>query len=391
MDSFEYYTPTKIVFGRDAENKAGKLAKEFGFKKALIHYGGERVKNNGLLQKVCAALESCGIEWTPLGGVVPNPRLSKIREGIEICKAENVDFILAVGGGSVIDSAKAIGLGLANGGDVWDFYSYKRKPQACTPVGVVLTISAAGSEMSESSVITNEDGGLKRGCSAECTRPKFAMLNPELTLGLPQFETACGCVDILMHTFERYFTCDTPRNIIDSVAEGICRTVIQSARILQTDSANLDARADVMWAGSLSHNGLTGGRQYGDWSCHQLEHELSGMFDVAHGAGLAAIWSTWAKYVVAHVPARFAQFARNVMQVNPTGNDNTDAANGIDAFDSFLREIGMPTKISELGINLDETQIAELARKCSFDNRRKLGEIMELDTADMANIYRLAK
>ena len=311
MHNFQYYTPTKVVFGKGAEMETGSLVKAQNCKKVLIHYGGSSAKKSGLLDRVCESLQAEGIDYVMLGGVVPNPHLSLVKEGIELCKKEGVDFILAVGGGSVIDSSKAIGYGLYNGGDVWDFYDDIRTPEGCTPIGTILTIAAAGSEMSDSSVITNEDGWLKRGYSHDSCRCKFAILNPELTYTLPDYQTQCGCVDILMHTMERYLNHGENMEMTDGISEALMRTVIKSAKILKEDPRNYEARAEVMWAGSLSHNGLTGcGTDGGDWASHQIEHELGGMFDVAHGAGLAAVWGSWARYVHAESIDRFVKFAR---------------------------------------------------------------------------------
>ena len=315
MINFEYYTPTKVIFGKNAEEKTGELVKAQGCKKVLVHYGGNSAKKSGLLDRICKSLEKEEIAYVTLGGVVPNPHLGKVHEGIELCKKEGVDFILAVGGGSVIDSGKAIGYGVANEGEVWDFYEKTRVPKACLPIGAVLTIAAAGSEMSNSSVITNENGWLKRGYNDDICRCRFAIMNPELTYTLPAYQTASGCVDIMMHTMERYFTKEENTTLTDGIGEALIRTVMQSARVLKEDPENYDARAQVMWAGSLSHNGLTGCGTVGDWASHQLEHELGGMFDVAHGAGLAAVWGSWARYVYKEKPERFAQFAVNVMGV----------------------------------------------------------------------------
>ena len=299
MYNFNYYTPTKVAFGKNTEDQCGELVKEQGCKKVLIHYGSGSVRRSGLLDKVKASLDDAEVDYIELGGAVPNPRLSLVYEGIELAKKEGVDFILAVGGGSAIDSAKAIGYGVANEGDVWDFYDRKRQAAGCLPIGVVLTIAATGSEMSNSSVITKEEGWVKRGYSSDYGRPRFAIMNPELTMTLPDYQTACGCTDILMHTMERYFTNGGNMEITDSIAEGLMRTVIENARILVRDPKNYDARAEVMWAGSLSHNGLTGCGAVvgGDFASHALEHEIGGIYDVAHGAGLAAIWGSWARYV----------------------------------------------------------------------------------------------
>lgn len=280
MENFEYYAPTKVFFGKDTQKLAGKAVKEFKGKKVLLHYGGKSAVKSGLIDEVCQSLEQQGIEYVTLGGVVPNPRLSLVRKGIELCKKENVDFILAVGGGSVIDSSKAIAYGIANDRDVWDFYSRKAQAQACAPVGAVLTIAAAGSEMSNSSVITNEQGWLKRGYSSDLSRPKFAIMNPVLTYTLPAYQTAAGCVDIILHTLERYFTNTTDVELSDRLCESILKTIIHNAPIALNQPDNYAARAEIMWSSSLAHNNVTGVGRVQDWACHQLEHELSGMFDV---------------------------------------------------------------------------------------------------------------
>lgn len=392
MINFEYYTPTKVIFGKNAEEKTGELVKAQGCKKVLVHYGGNSAKKSGLLDRICKSLEKEEIAYVTLGGVVPNPHLGKVHEGIELCKKEGVDFILAVGGGSVIDSGKAIGYGVANEGEVWDFYEKTRVPKACLPIGAVLTIAAAGSEMSNSSVITNENGWLKRGYNDDICRCKFAIMNPELTYTLPAYQTASGCVDIMMHTMERYFTKEENTTLTDGIGEALIRTVMQSARVLKEDPENYDARAQVMWAGSLSHNGLTGCGTVGDWASHQLEHELGGMFDVAHGAGLAAVWGSWARYVYKEKPERFAQFAVNVMGVtNDFSNPEKTALEGIRRMEEFYHAIGMPTSIHELGVDLTEKQIQELAYKCSFMEKRTIGQFKVLDRQDMENIYCMAK
>lgn len=392
MENFNYYTPTKVVFGKGTEEKTGELVREQGCTKVLVHYGGGSVKKSGLLDRIFRSLDEAEIAYVSLGGVVPNPRLSLVYEGIELCRREGVDFILAVGGGSVIDSAKAIGYGAANEGDVWDFYARKRQAEACIPVGVVLTISAAGSEMSDSSVITNEEGWLKRGYSLELGRPKFAVMNPELTMTLPAYQTASGCVDIMMHTMERYFNQNDNMELTDGISEHLLRTVMKNAKILMEEPDNYSARAEVMWAGSLSHNGLTGcGTGGGDWACHQLEHELGGMFDVAHGAGLAAVWGSWARYVMDAHPERFAQFAVNVMGVQPGEDDTAVALKGIEEMEKFYRAVEMPVCVKDMGIELTEEQIVILARKCSFFGSRTIGCIKKLEEQDIAQIYRDAR
>ncbi len=392
MNNFKYYTPTKVVFGKDTELQVAKLIKEFGGNKVLIHYGGGSVIRTGLMDRVTNVLDEAGIDYIMLGGAVPNPRLGLVYEGIELCKKEGVDFILAVGGGSAIDSAKAIGYGMTNEGDVWDFYAKTRRPKACLPIGVILTLSATGSEMSDSSVITKEDGLIKRGCSSDFSRPKFAIMNPVLTMTLPDYQTACGCTDIMMHTMERYFNQADNMEMTDVIAEGLLRTVLKNAKILVNEPDNYDARAEVMWAGSLAHNGLTGcGGDGGDWSCHKLEHELGGLYDVAHGAGLAAVWGTWARYVYKNCMPRFKKFAINVMGIEPVGTDEEIIIKGIEAMEDFYREIKMPTNLRELGVEPTEEEFVELARKCAIACGGKSGSAKVLYEEDMLAIYKLAK
>ena len=392
MENFQYYTPTKIIFGRGAEEQTGQLAAEQGCKKVLVHYGGGSVVRSGLLERICRSLDAAGISYVSLGGVVPNPRLSLVYEGIRLARKEQVDFILAVGGGSVIDSAKAIGYGVANEGDVWDFYEKRRTAKACLPIGVVLTIAAAGSEMSDSSVITKEEGWLKRGYSSNYARARFAVMNPELTMTLPKYQTASGCVDIMMHTMERHFNHSENMEMTDGISEHLIRTVMKNAKILMNEPDNYQARAEVMWAGSLSHNGLTGcGTGGGDWASHQLEHELGGMFDVAHGAGLAAVWGSWARYVMDAEPERFAKFAVNVMGVEPEAEKLKTAQKGIEAMEDFYHALDMPVCIGDMGIELTEEQMRELAEKCSHFGKRTIGCIKKLDQEDMYQIYKEAR
>ena len=392
MENFQYYTPTKIIFGRGAEEQTGQLAAEQGCKKVLVHYGGGSVVRSGLLERIYRSLDAVGISYVSLGGVVPNPRLSLVYEGIRLARKEQVDFILAVGGGSVIDSAKAIGYGVANEGDVWDFYEKRRMAKACLPIGVVLTIAAAGSEMSDSSVITKEEGWLKRGYSSNYARARFAVMNPELTMTLPKYQTASGCVDIMMHTMERYFNHSENMEMTDGISEHLLRTVMKNAKILMNEPDNYQARAEVMWAGSLSHNGLTGcGTGGGDWASHQLEHELGGMFDVAHGAGLAAVWGSWARYVMDAAPERFAKFAVNVMGVEPEAEKLKTAQKGIEAREDFYHALDMPVCIGDMGIELTEEQMRELAEKCSHFGKRTIGCIKKLDQEDMYQIYKEAR
>lgn len=393
MFDFKYFTPTKVLFGKNTENKVADLIQEFGGKKVLIHYGGGSVIRSGLMQKVTDKLDTAGIKYVKLGGAVPNPRLSLVYEGIELCKKEGLDFILALGGGSAIDSAKAIGYGVMNDGDVWDLYDYKKQAKACMPLGVILTLAATGSEMSDSSVITKEEGLVKRGYSSDFCRPRFAILNPELTMTLPDYQTACGCTDIMMHTMERYFTNGGNMELTDSMAEALLRTVKENAKILARDPKNYDARAEVMWAGSLSHNGLTGcGNDGGDWMTHKLEHELGGLYDVAHGAGLAAIWGSWARYVYKNCLPRFKRYAINVMGIEPNaGSDEEIALKGIEAMEDFYREIKMPTNLRELGVNATDDDLMLMAHKCAVGVNGGKGSALFLKEEDMLEIYKMSR
>lgn len=393
MKDFKYYTPTEVVFGEKSEEKVARLVKKHGGTKVLVHYGGQSAIKSGLLDKVCGLLSDEGIEFFKLGGVVPNPRLSKVYEGIELCRKEGIDFILAVGGGSVIDSAKAIACGVPFEGDVWDFYLGKQHAKVCLPVASVLTIPAAGSEMSESSVITNEDGGVKLGYSNDITRPKFAIMNPVRTFTLPPYQTAAGVTDMIMHTMERYFTHDDDMTLTTEVAEAVMRTLMDSVFAVLKNPEDYRHRAQIMWGGSIAHNGLTGCGVADDWATHQLEHELSGMFDVTHGAGLAAVWPSWARYVYKENVSRFVRFAVNVMGVP---NDFTDpegtALKGIEAMERFYHAIGMPINIHELiGRDITDDEIKEMARKCSRDYKSTQGCFKVLDHSDMEAIYRMAK
>lgn len=393
MFDFKYFTPTKVLFGKNTENKVADLIQEFGGKKVLIHYGGGSVIRSGLMQKVTDKLDTAGIKYLKLGGAVPNPRLNLVYEGIELCKKEGLDFILALGGGSAIDSAKAIGYGVMNDGDVWDLYDYKKQAKACMPLGVILTLAATGSEMSDSSVITKEEGLVKRGYSSDFCRPRFAILNPELTMTLPDYQTACGCTDIMMHTMERYFTNGGNMELTDSMAEALLRTVKENAKILARDPKNYDARAEVMWAGSLSHNGLTGcGNDGGDWMTHKLEHELGGLYDVAHGAGLAAIWGSWARYVYKNCLPRFKRYAINVMGIAPNaGSDEEIALKGIEAMEDFYREIKMPTNLRELGVNATDDDLMLMAHKCAVGVNGGKGSARFLKEEDMLEIYKMSR
>ncbi|MGV6988343.1 iron-containing alcohol dehydrogenase [Testudinibacter sp. P80/BLE/0925] len=391
MNNFTYFAPTKVIFGKQSENQVGDLVQSLNAKKVLLHYGSGSVIRSGLLARVKNALAAAGIASVELGGVVPNPRLSLVYQGIELCRREQVDFILAVGGGSVIDSAKAIGYGAAEDGDVWDLFEHSRKASACLPLGVVLTIAAAGSEMSGGSVITKDEVGIKRAYDDDLSRPKFAVMNPELTLTLPDYQTASGCVDILMHTMERYFTANGSMEITTSIAEALLRTVMRNAQILHGNPNDYSARAEIMWAGSLAHNDLTGcGNGGGDWATHMLEHEVGGMFDVAHGAGLAAIWGSWARYVYQDCLAPFVRFALNVMGVSADGSEQEIALKGIEAMEAFYRSIAMPTSLRELGITPSDEQLQQMAKQCSLAVNGKMGSAKVLREADMYRIYQMA-
>ena len=390
--NFQYYTPTKVIFGRDTEGQTGQLVKQFGGTRVLIHYGSGSVVRSGLLDRVKQSLEEAGIFYVTLGGVVPNPHLGKVYEGIDLCRKEKVDFILAVGGGSVIDSAKAIAVGLANPDtDVWEFYLRKARSEKTTPVAAVLTIAATGSEMSSSSVITNEQNGLKRSYGGDFNRPKFAVLNPELTMTLPAYQTASGAADIMMHTMERFFNRAENMNLVDRFSISLMRDVMKYSRLLMVEPDNYNARAELMWAGSLSHNGLTGcATGGGDWATHKMEHELGGMFDVAHGAGLAALWGTWARTVWQEAPERFLKFATEVMEVTPGNTPAETVEQGIRAVERFYRDIQMPTNLRQLGVCPTQEQILFMADSCTQANGGTIGTVKKLTAEDVADIYRTA-
>lgn len=390
--NFNYYTPTEVIFGRDTQKQVGELVKREKAKKVLVHFGGSSAKKYGILDQIEVSLKAAGVDFIELGGVVPNPHLELVYEGIALCKKEGVDFILAVGGGSVIDSAKAIAYGLAYDGDVWDLYTGKATAKACYPVGVVLTISAAGSETSNSSVITYAKECLKRSYNDNLARPKFAIMNPEFTVSLPDYQTESGCTDIMMHTMERYFTNGGNLEITDALAEGLLRNVMKYAKILHEDPKNYEARAEIMWSGSLAHNDLTGcGNDGGDFVSHLLEHEMGGMFDVTHGAGLAAVWPSWARYVYKNCLPRFVKYAINVMGVEPGKDDYETAEKGIVAMEDFYHSIGMPINMKELGIEPTDAQIREMAVSCADACGGSKGSAMLLKVDDMEAIYQMAK
>ena len=393
IKDFNFYAPTRVVFGKSSEEKIAELVMAFHPQKVLIHYGGGSAERSGLLNVVRSQLRQAGLDFVELGGVIPNPLLSKVQEGITLCRKENVDFILAVGGGSVIDSAKAIGYGVHYNGDVWDFWAGKATPKACMPIGVVLTIPAAGSEMSSSCVITKDEGLIKRGINSDLCRCKFVVMNPERTFTLPPYQTAAGATDIMMHTMERYFSKYEDMTLTDAIAEALLRTVKDAALVVMEHPEDYRNRAQIMWAGSLAHNDLTECGTEKDFATHRLEHELSALFGVTHGAGLAAIWPSWARYVKSRHLSRFVQFAVNVMGIeNDFAHPNETAEKGIRAIEDFYRKIGMPTNIHELlGREITTDEIEEMVNKCSRGGTITLGAMEVIDTQAMRTIYEMAK
>jgi hypothetical protein len=392
IKDFNFYAPTRVVFGRESEEQLPQLLKANGATKVLVHYGGGSAKRSGLLDKVYALLNQAGIPYVELGGVVPNPLLSKVEEGIALSRSEGVDFILAVGGGSVIDSSKAIGYGASYDGDVWDFWAGKASPTKCLPIGVILTIPAAGSEMSSSCVITKDEGAIKRGINSDLCRCRFCIMNPERTYTLPPYQTAAGCTDIMMHTMERYFTKYEDMLLTDAISEALLRTVKDCAVEVMKKPEDYRLRAQIMWAGSLAHNDLTECGTEKDFATHKLEHELSALFGVTHGAGLAAIWASWARYVMDSHLCRFVQFAVNVMGVtNDFSHPRETALQGIEAIEQFYKQIGMPTSIPELiGRPATDEEIELMVRKCSRDGSMNIGAMVVLQPKDMEAIYHMA-
>lgn len=389
MNNFSFYSPTKFVFGKDTESQTGKLIKEFGGSKVLIHFGGGSVVKSGLLDRVKKSLDAEGVPYVELGGVQPNPIDTKVYEGIELCKKKGVDFILAVGGGSVIDSSKAIALGCCYEGDFWDFYSHKAQPKAALPVGTVLTIAAAGSEGSPDSVITKVDGMHKNGFGNDLIRPRFSVLNPALTQTLPAYQTACGATDIMAHVCERYFTNTTDVETTDRLCEAVLLSMINETPKVIADPNNYQARANIMWAGMVAHNNIVGVGRDQDWNSHGIEHQLSALYDCAHGAGLAVIMPAWMKYVYKHDVMRFAQFAVRVWGCKMDfSNPEKTALEGIAAFRSFLDSIGMPSKISEVGGKAED--IPQLVKLFGLPEGGTTGGFVKLTIEDVTNIYKSA-
>lgn len=387
MNNFNFYSPTFFVFGKETETETGKYLKRFGGSRVLIHFGSGSVVRSGLLDRVKSSLTAENIYFTELGGALPNPRSGLVYEGIEICKREKIDFILAIGGGSTIDSAKAIALGALYDGDFWDFYEGKQVEKAL-PVATVLTLSAAGSEGSTGSVITHENGMLKRAANGDALRPVFSILNPELTCTLPAYQTACGATDMMAHVMERYFTNTKDVEITDRICEGILLTVIKEAPKALANPTDYEARANIMWAGMVAHNDICGVGRDQDWSSHQLEHELSALYDVAHGAGLAVMFPAWMKFVMHHDVMRFAQFAVRVWgcEMDFQQPENT-ARQGIERYEQFMTSIGMPVRFSELGAKAED--IPTLVKTAGLGTQT-MGSFVKLTEKDIKKIYELA-
>lgn len=389
MENFVFQCATKTIFGRGAEEKVAEEIKRHGTR-VLLHYGGGSVKKSGLYDRIAARLNEEGIYFVELGGVMPNPRVSLVREGIRLCRDNDLDFILAVGGGSVIDSSKAISIGVHYDGDVWDFYTKKAAINKNLPVGCVLTIPAAGSEMSENSVISDDVKQLKLAFASPLLRPKFALLNPELTYTLPKWQTSSGCMDIMAHVMERYFTPTKNVDFTDRLCEATLKTVIRNLPIVLQTPDDYDARAEIMWASSIAHNNLLGVGRLQDWGCHRIEHELSAIYDVTHGAGLAVVFPAWMKYVYKMDLNRFAQFAVRVWGVEMRYDPEETALEGIGKFKSFIKEAGLPTTLKELGIP-DDDRFEEMGRKCTGDDTLPIGNFLRLTKQHVVNILNLAK
>lgn len=388
MENFQFYSPTEFVFGKDTESQCGAYVKKYGGTKVLVHYGSQSAVKSGLLGRVTASLEQEGIAYVTLGGVQPNPRDTLVYEGIELVRKENIDFIVAVGGGSVIDSAKGIAVGVPYEGDFWDMYAGKAPVKAALPVATVLTIAAAGSEGSPSSVVTKEDGMLKRSIGTDLIRPRFSILNPALTCTLPAYQTACGATDIMAHVFERYFTNTKEVEITDRLCEAVLQTMVKETPRVIEDPNNYDARANIMWAGMVAHNNIVGVGRAQDWNSHNLEHELSGLYDVAHGAGLAVVMPAWMEYVYHHDVMRFAQMATRVFGVPMNFADPEDTAvKGIKAFREFLSKIGMPINFEQLGAKAEDIPV--LVEKLGIGDGTR-GGFVTLDKAAVTKIYELA-
>ena len=384
MINFEYQNHTKMIFGKKTEINVGHYVKEYGTK-VLFHYGSNSIKTFGLYERIVKSLQDASIEFVELGGVIANPSLDVVREGIELCRAEDVDFILAVGGGSVIDSAKAIAVGVFYDGDVWDFFTNPPAPKKALPIGTVLTIPAAGSESSIATIITNYQAGLKRGFRHSIVRPLFAIMNPEITYTLPAYQTAVGAIDMIGHVIERYFTNTTHVDLIDRMCEGLMRTVVELAPVVLKDPTNYDARAEIMLAGALAHNGSLGIGRLEDWACHNMEYEVTQVSGIAHGHGLAILYPAWMRYVYKHDLSRFALFAHKVFDIPQTDDLEQMAMQGINSLEAFYHTLGVPTHLKDIGI--DETMVHGMANKVTNDGKRTIGSFVVLNKKDVICIY----
>jgi len=391
MKNFRYHNYTEIIFGKDSENEVGIHIKKYA-SKILLHYGGGSIKKSGLYDRVKSALEKENIEVIELGGVKPNPRLSLVKEGIKLCKEHNIDFILAVGGGSVIDSSKAIAIGANYDGDVWDFFMGKKIEHEPLKLGVILTIPAAGSESSVSCVITNEETLIKKGVNSPLIRPMFAIMNPELTFTLPKYQTACGIVDMFCHILERYFTNELHVDVTDGLCEGLMKAIIKNAERILKEPNNYEIRAEIMLAGLIAHNGSLDLGRVGDWASHNMEHELSAIYDIAHGAGLAITTPAWAKYVYKHNIPRFVRFANQVfnVEVNPFNLEET-ALKGIEELERFFRSLDLPTRLSEVSEIKADDELFKLMAQKIVETYGTIGRFVTLEFDDIVSIYRLAK
>lgn len=390
MNSFEFWTPTKVIFGVGTPDNVGEEVKGFGGNKVLVLYGGGSALKSGLLKRVTDSLSSAGLEWTSVGGIKPNPSAEYAQKIIDENRDKGFDFVLAVGGGSTIDTAKAVSYCLITPDvPVWDIFSMKYMPKENLPVGVVLTIAAAGSETSNSAVLTNETLQIKRGFSSQMNRPKFAIMDPSVTISLPSRQTACGIVDILMHTLDRYFAEDTGNDVTDGIAAAIMKTVIKYGSIAMNDPQNMKARSEIMWAGSISHNGMTGLGQTRDFSVHQLGQALSALYDTLHGESLSAVWASWARFVMNVDIPRFAKYAREIWDVVEK-DDAKAAEKGIDATEAYFRSINMPVSLKELFGELSDETLKAIASKCSFNGSRKVGSLYPIGEDEMYQIYKMA-
>lgn len=391
MQNFVQYAPTEVIFGKATEGQTGSQVKKWGGSRALIVYGGGSVVRSGLLERVEKSLKSKEIVYEEFGGVKPNPRLAFAEEGVKRALAFQADFILAVGGGSAIDTAKAIAHGAANPDEkLWDIWTKKAPLVKSLPIGVVLTIAAAGSEMSDSAVLTNEAIGKKSGINTEFNRAKFAIMNPELAFTLPKYQLACGITDIMMHTMERYFIPGISCEMTDEIAEGLLRTVIRNGSKVMENQEDYDAMAEIMWCGSLSHNNLTECGRGKDFSVHKLGHALSARYDVAHGASLASVWASWARYQYEAAPQRFAKYARKVFGME--GQDEKKLAlQGIAETENYFRKIGMPVSLKELGVFPDDDEVRKLAMDATMGNTVELSRLKPLSADEVYEIYQMAK